>query len=472
MMANFTSDIAGYFQICSVLYDKFVAPGNLYSKRYFINHIALLAFSIFTTISTIILNLITILTFRASNQMKKKTYNYLIYIQSIIDLGAGIIVTPLFSTVTVLKIVGNVNCELHLVFLKAFLMASGFSMAILSAMNFERYASIVHPIYHRNKVTKKRLSIYVTVLCMLFVAVTIVSIPIGHPLLVNFIALASVLHLLSTVYLYWKIFSVGKAQLARNNQTNSEVSATNKDVPGEDERARNGDPNGEERPKSSNRDTNSSYQRKHGKGEKEITGISNIKKEGHPQGSKDDEQYDCPNHDVAGKLNECTERLENHESGAFERLDRGLGLHEYKLSNEQTSTLHPQDNESKHQAQNSGQEGLGRVGDEHKQPIAHNNGQHITINNRRFADKRSTQEVLTNLKLAKSCLLVVICSFISFLPPPIFSQVVMNKKDGVILSGWCIELFLLNATLDSLIFFWKNRMLRTEAIKTLKKISA
>jgi hypothetical protein len=91
-----------------------------------------------------------------------------------------------------------------------------------------------------------------------------------------------------------------------------------------------------------------------------------------------------------------------------------------------------------------------------------------TPSNQNISHKIAKQEILSNFKLAKSCLLVVICSFISFISPPILAQIQFDKFDATVIASWCATMVLLNSTLDSLIFFWKNKMLRKEAIKTFK----
>ncbi len=87
----------------------------------------------------------------------------------------------------------------------------------------------------------------------------------------------------------------------------------------------------------------------------------------------------------------------------------------------------------------------------------------------------ATAENLTKMKLflreikqAKSCFIVVICfGLLCFLPSaiafPIFPS--FSKYNLLAVSIWIHTLFLLNSSVNSLIFFWTKMMLRKEAAK-------
>ena len=94
-------------------------------------------------------------------------------------------------------------------------------------------------------------------------------------------------------------------------------------------------------------------------------------------------------------------------------------------------------------------------------------------------DSRSTTENLERkrfaqqMKLAKSCFIVVICCVICYLPITLLG--ILNKLSGALTDFdfriyrlWSIWLMLLNSTLNSYIFFWRNGLFRTEAAKVLK----
>ena len=90
------------------------------------------------------------------------------------------------------------------------------------------------------------------------------------------------------------------------------------------------------------------------------------------------------------------------------------------------------------------------------------------------SERKKKREVLKDFKLAKACLLVVVCYFICTLPGPL-SYVLLkdfvNWKVQTMIAVWSCAMLFLNSVLNVSIFFWKNSMLRHEAKKTLQSIS-
>ena len=85
-------------------------------------------------------------------------------------------------------------------------------------------------------------------------------------------------------------------------------------------------------------------------------------------------------------------------------------------------------------------------------------------------DSKWKRRFLKDLKLAKSCFLVV-CTFgICFLPTAVLLVPGISEKreTDLILWAWAYLLSSLNSCLNSLIFFWFKPMLRKEAKKVLK----
>lgn len=82
------------------------------------------------------------------------------------------------------------------------------------------------------------------------------------------------------------------------------------------------------------------------------------------------------------------------------------------------------------------------------------------------------RQLLVNVKLAKSCFLAVITFVICYLPSSIISNVAFTyEKDLKI----CIlvlseTLILANSTLNSIVFFWRNKTLRQEARAVLNRV--
>ena len=77
---------------------------------------------------------------------------------------------------------------------------------------------------------------------------------------------------------------------------------------------------------------------------------------------------------------------------------------------------------------------------------------------------------LRNKRLVKSCFIVVMCYCTCFLPFAILNVSFIKSNRGKLISPWLLTLNLSNATFNSLIFFWSNKLLRREAKRVLKQM--
>ena len=87
--------------------------------------------------------------------------------------------------------------------------------------------------------------------------------------------------------------------------------------------------------------------------------------------------------------------------------------------------------------------------------------------------KTNKRSFLKELKLAKSCFLVLICYMLCFIPGPLVYIIqAENETQSIrrIKRSWVVSLFAVNSSLNSLIFFWAKSMLRNETMKILKRI--
>ena len=81
---------------------------------------------------------------------------------------------------------------------------------------------------------------------------------------------------------------------------------------------------------------------------------------------------------------------------------------------------------------------------------------------------------MVKLKSISSCLLALACLVLLFIPTGIY--IAYNYAEGstsvnVLISGtWASTILSMNSTFNSLIFYWKNKILRTEGMKMLKKL--
>ena len=80
---------------------------------------------------------------------------------------------------------------------------------------------------------------------------------------------------------------------------------------------------------------------------------------------------------------------------------------------------------------------------------------------------------LKEIKLAKSCFMIVLLFVFSFLPVSIISILNAEQLGAVefkIARSWCVTILMLNSSLNSVIFFWARPLLRKEALKIFGKI--
>lgn len=112
-------------------------------------------------IPTVILNGISIITILRTSQLKEKVSYFLILMQSITDFVIGFIAIPLNMAYVIdrdfIGVKNSLLCWLNYT-LGHYLM--GLSLITLCGLSVERYVGVVHPMFHRIHVTKKRMFIY------------------------------------------------------------------------------------------------------------------------------------------------------------------------------------------------------------------------------------------------------------------------------------------------------------------------
>ena len=134
--------------------DGFVAHSP--SSSYIISSIAACVVNTAVVVSGTILNSFVLFIFLRSRQMRRKLAYFLIMVLLSIDLGMVTIVPSLFLVQSVNEILETPRC-LYSIFYEFFaLTLTGMSTTTLFVMNIERYLSIVHPFFHRTRVTKRK----------------------------------------------------------------------------------------------------------------------------------------------------------------------------------------------------------------------------------------------------------------------------------------------------------------------------
>ena len=465
-MENLTfSQNNGQREVCGALnFDLNVALVHP-SKVQLANYVIVFIINICVSLITIFLNFTTILTFRSSNHLKKKLCHFLIYVQSWNDLGIGLIVSPLYSIIIGGELLDNKKCNLHQIWFCISLTSCVFSVIILSAMNIERYLCIVHPFYHRNNVTKKKLLAYIFSMCALFTCTFAVFIALAVNVL-TIVFLVSLLHFITSVYIYTKIFLVGKAHFERKgycvNRLNKKTAITKEFA----KKPLQADKCGDIQQRTLHNQVPTSVT-------DEIVSIClDISLNIHDRQSDKASGLNCNcSRHLGDKVKTAHTKTESSGAvnGNLDPQKKVLDNHRIPLANgirsliEQTSDTYSQ----------CGQPDSRQIlsDNQFSESNIPKRQQKIVMENKYMNKVRKSQrEILMKFKLAKSCAIVMACFFVSFLLPMIGHMLPISKSNLVILAVWNTAFVYLNATLDSLIFFWKSKMLRKEAKKVLKNI--
>ena len=111
--------------------------------------------------STIILNGISIITIRKSSQLRNKVCYFVILLQTIVDLGFGVLSIPIFIYHLLSPFLSTAKCTLLPWVLGTTYLPCAISIITQSAMTLERYIGVLHPYYYETQVTKKRILAYV-----------------------------------------------------------------------------------------------------------------------------------------------------------------------------------------------------------------------------------------------------------------------------------------------------------------------
>ena len=88
--------------------------------------------------------------------------------------------------------------------------------------------------------------------------------------------------------------------------------------------------------------------------------------------------------------------------------------------------------------------------------------------------RRELTEFIKDVKLAKTFILIVVCTQVCYIPNLVFQvysythQGVMKTVTLMMVGPWAMTFITLNSTLNSLIFFWKNSQLRKETLRIVK----
>lgn len=143
------------------------------STSYVINSVISCVLNGVSTIVGMFLNLLIVISLWRSRQLQHKVTYFLIMVLSLLYLGVAVIISPLAIANLATEMSGNPKCMNKEAFLVLSLWIGGMSIVTAFVLNAERYMSIVHPIHHRNSVSKRRCVFLIVVLSIIFLSISL-----------------------------------------------------------------------------------------------------------------------------------------------------------------------------------------------------------------------------------------------------------------------------------------------------------
>ena len=159
----------------------------------------------FLIIPTVLLNVIAAKTIIKSSKLKEKPCFFLVLVQSLFDTGVGTISLPLYTVGLATQAAGTAKCRTNFIIQKIVVLFSSSSFITLTAITYERYMGIFHPLVHRTTVTKERLLKYIISPC--FVSILITGINMKFEYLFKIVsALGILVFFIFSIFVYTRIF--------------------------------------------------------------------------------------------------------------------------------------------------------------------------------------------------------------------------------------------------------------------------
>ncbi len=187
------------------------------SLRILVNHTICCAITVLVTVLTICLNFVTVLAYWKSSQLQRKMTNFLIFILSLNDFAVGLFVGPLYVLLLAREMTLKTGTTvINYLNLGSLLLFSGMSFETMIVMNCERYLGIVHPIFHKTKVTKERLLLCLMIIWLVGGAQILLLFYYGD-VFMKLKAFEVIFCMILLLYMYVKIYLT--AQQSRNTSS-------------------------------------------------------------------------------------------------------------------------------------------------------------------------------------------------------------------------------------------------------------
>ena len=150
---NFTSNVStdDTFNVCLLTY-VVTSPSTRYV---IIGAVSCVVNGVFCVVGAVV-NFLIIWTLSRPSCLTRKITFFMIMVLSMTDLGVATVVHPLFIVNSLAQMLGKPRCIYKFLYQDAAIVFVGMSAMTLFVINIERYLSIIHPIFHRTSLTKKK----------------------------------------------------------------------------------------------------------------------------------------------------------------------------------------------------------------------------------------------------------------------------------------------------------------------------
>ena len=183
------------------------------SDKYIINQIVLCVVNCVLMIPIVLLNGISILAILKCSKLQQKISGFLVLVQSTVDFAVGFILLPLFTYIRASEIMELPNkCLVNFLSETIVYTMFGLSLAVMCVLTLERYTSIIHPVVHRTRVTKR--GILISMSCIIKAMLLFSFLPLASENLYRILGTTMVMVALAiNTFAYIKIFLVARKKI-------------------------------------------------------------------------------------------------------------------------------------------------------------------------------------------------------------------------------------------------------------------
>ena len=418
-----------------------------------INVIALSCVNILFLLLGSFLNAVVILCFWKSNNLRKKLCHFMILVLSCVDLAVVVVIHPLIIFSTVAWYVENEALQDKLdnsEYVTSILYALSF-YALLT-MNIERYVAVKYPIYHWTSMTKTKLMLVFSAFFLLALILKILSAtdlaPQQVPSSLTFLVLLTIMLLTNC-----KMYIVAKRRRKEKKRRD-----TGNKMQNEKENSKNSE-KAHEKSDKLQEENNNLAEKSNNLSEKSSNlseKSSNLSEKSNNLSEKSD--------NLRKKSTNLSEKSDTLPEESDNLSEKSSNLSEKSSNLSEKSTIFSEKSDKLHENSTNLSE---------KSDKLRKKGDSSQDNQRKRHNKRAKIS-LQNISI---CILAVACFTLCAIPGMIFNGLNVLKGRGwfgkdnfKLILLWVRTLITMNSSFNSLLFFWKNAILRKEGKQVFTKI--